>query len=309
MTVLTEKGHAGGYLVWEASVAMSREIGTITGGDYEAGTVLGKILLGTVSRTALQGNHGNGTLTLAATPLGTGAKQGNYAVTCTGGAFSVAAPSLGGGGNGTCTLANPAYGTGVKAGTYKVRCTEKTTDSGEFEVIRPDGSNAGFAVVGTAFTGEIKFTIADGTSDFDQTSEWSIVVTASVPTDGGSFSVVDPDGLQIGTATVGAAFTGPINFTIADGSTDFQVGDGWTVAVPAGSLSYTQHDPSAHNGAEIAVAVLFDGVKAAVSPVKQTITARDTVVNVSELVWKTGITTPQITAALAQLADQKIVGR
>jgi len=309
MTVLTEKRHAGGYLVSEANGMRSREIGTIFGGDYEAGTVLGKILLGTVSRTALAGIHGNGTLTLAASPLGAGAKQGNYTVKCTGGTFSVGTPSLAGAGNGTCTLASPAFGTGVLAGIYKLRCTEKTTDSGQFEVLRPDGTSAGFAVVGTAFTGEIKFTIADGTTDFDQTSEWSITVSKAVATDSGKFSVVDPDGLAIGEATVGMPFTGAINFAIADGSTDFQVDDGWTVTVAAGSLYYTQFDPAAHNGAETAKAILFDGVKASTSAVKQTITARDTEVNAAELVWKTGVTTPQKTAGLAQLAELDIIGR
>ena len=310
MTVLTERRHAGGYLVSEANGMRSREVGTITGGDYEAGTVLGQILLGTVSRTALAGNHGNGTLTLAAAPLGADAKTGNYAVTCVGGTHSVATPVLTGTGNGTCTLANPAFGTGVQNGDYKVRCTEKTTDSGQFEVVRPDGTVEGFAVIGTAYTGQVKFTIADGTTDFDQTSLWTITVSAAVSADGGSFSVVDPDGLQVGTATVGVAFTGPINFTIADGATDFQAGDGWTVNVAAGSLYYTQFDPAAYNGAETAAAILFDGVKSTTTPVKQTITKRDTEVNVSELVWKTGVTAPQKTAALVQLAEELgIIGR
>ncbi len=46
---------------------------------------------------------------------------------------------------------------------------------------------------------------------------------------GGVFNVKDPTGNVIGQATVGAAYVGPIRFTIADGANDFDIGDGFTV--------------------------------------------------------------------------------
>lgn len=50
----------------------------------------------------------------------------------------------------------------------------------------------------------------------------------------GDFEVIDPDGNLIGIAIVAVAFTSShLNFTIADGSTDFAVGDTFTVAVAA----------------------------------------------------------------------------
>lgn len=53
-------------------------------------------------------------------------------------------------------------------------------------------------------------------------------------TNAGDFQVSDPDGNLIGIAIVAVAFTSPhLNFTIADGSTDFVVGDTFTVAVAA----------------------------------------------------------------------------
>jgi hypothetical protein len=69
-------------------------------------------------------------------------------------------------GNGVLTKANPAFGNDAIAGNYKVIFTEARTNSGEFEVFRPDGTLDGRGVVGTAYTGQVKFTIADGATDF-----------------------------------------------------------------------------------------------------------------------------------------------
>lgn len=147
-TELSENlARTGGYIVSEANGYRSREQGIIkaASGVLKAGTVLSLL-------------------------------------TPDSGAVTVGTPVLSGAGNGTLTKASPAYGAGVKEGTYKVRCVEKTTDSGEFAVVRPDGSIDGYAVVGTAYDGQIKFTIADGSTDFDQTSEWAVPVAIADPT-------------------------------------------------------------------------------------------------------------------------------
>lgn len=112
------------------------------------------------------------------------------------GAISVGTPVFTGTGNGTITLASPAYAANVQAGNYVVRAIEKTADSGEFEVVRPDGTVDGFAVAGAAYNGQIKFTIADGSTDFDQTAQWVVPVTVA----SGSGKVV------------------PLNFSATDGS-------------------------------------------------------------------------------------------
>ncbi|MFN3624620.1 MAG: phage tail sheath subtilisin-like domain-containing protein [Hyphomicrobium sp.] len=79
-------------------------------------------------------------------------------------------------GNGAMTLDATPYGAGIVAGDYRVEC-----------------------------------------------------VTAAA--NGGTFNVIDPSGNVVGQATVGVAYAGPIKFTIADGATDFAVGDGFTVSV------------------------------------------------------------------------------
>jgi hypothetical protein len=65
-------------------------------------------------------------------------------------------------------------------------------------------------------------------------------------TNGGTFSVEDPDGVNVGTAAVGTPFAGPVNFTIADGATDFVAGDRFTITVAAGSGKYKEYNPRQH---------------------------------------------------------------
>lgn len=136
---LTETRHAGEFIMSEGPGHYSRENITIKSGEgaLVAGTVLGK----------------------------------------TDGTVTVGDPAFTGTGNGTLTKATPAYGAGVQAGTYIVRLSEIATDSGQFIVIRPDGTVDGVAVVGTAYDGQVKFTIADGSTDFSGAAQFTLAVT------------------------------------------------------------------------------------------------------------------------------------
>jgi len=80
-------------------------------------------------------------------------------------AVSVAAKA-GNTGNGVFTLANPAIAAGTLPGVYEVVCIEPAANAGTFEVFDPNGVAIGTAVVAVAFTGALKFTIADGAADF-----------------------------------------------------------------------------------------------------------------------------------------------
>jgi hypothetical protein len=55
----------------------------------------------------------------------------------------------------------------------------------------------------------------------------------------GTFAVFDPSGVEIGKATVAVAFTGQVNFTIAD-ATDFVAGDAFSITVSAITEKYLQ---------------------------------------------------------------------
>lgn len=155
MTTLSEGRHAGGFILSEASGNRSRAALLIAASmTVLVGVVLGKV----------------------------GTNEG---------AVTVGSPSLAGTGNGVLTKATPAHGAGVQEGDYKIHLTEKTTDSGQFQVVRPDGTIDGIAVVGVAYDGQVKFTIADGSTDFDQTSVFTLAVAIAAATDEGSYKVLD----------------------------------------------------------------------------------------------------------------------
>src|SRR5262245_5985165 len=57
------------------------------------------------------------------------------------------------------------------------------------------------------------------------------VVNELVATNSGEFVVYDPDGIEIGRVAVAATFSNQIKFMIADGSTDFAIGDAFSITV------------------------------------------------------------------------------
>lgn len=69
-------------------------------------------------------------------------------------------------GNGTLTLADPSSTTAAKSGRYTVTFLAQGADAGEFEVEGPDGKIVGAGKTGAAFTKQVRFTIADGATDF-----------------------------------------------------------------------------------------------------------------------------------------------
>lgn len=148
--------------------------------------------------------------------------------------------TLAGTGNGTLTLVKP--GKNIKIGSYTVACIYAATHGGTFRVTDPDGNVLGtFAVTAGAgqvadfWSDQIAFRITDGSTDFDNTSVFTIAVAGIIPgsatvsgtgngtmpqveprrnmkrgayvitctaavANRGTFSVVDPDGNTIGTA-------------------------------------------------------------------------------------------------------------
>lgn len=77
MTTLTEGVHSAEFLLGEADDTYNRDVVTLASGqDLEAGTVLGKITVGTASAAAFAGNTGTGEI--AAVTVSAGAKVGDY---------------------------------------------------------------------------------------------------------------------------------------------------------------------------------------------------------------------------------------
>ena len=96
---------------------------------------------------------------------------------------SSAAKGGGNTGNGTCTVdGTTPVKAGAKTGVYKVRCVEVATNNGIFEVRDPDGFVIGGQIImaagAGAFDDDIKFALADGSSDFVVGDGFDITVAA-----------------------------------------------------------------------------------------------------------------------------------
>lgn len=83
------------------------------------------------------------------------------------------------------------------------------------------------------------------------------VVIIEPATDAGKFVVEDPDGILLGTGTVGVAFTatGAPSFTLSDG-TDFVAGDYFNITVAEGDGKYLKSVAAATDGSQVPDAIL-----------------------------------------------------
>lgn len=129
---------------------------------------------------------------------------------------------------------------------------------------------------------------------------------------GGTFRVEDPEGNVIGEVAVGATFDDDIKFVIADGATDFVVGDGFdiTVTKAAGGVKYKPCDPTAVDGSERAAAILGYEVDATSADAECVVVAREAAVKGSDLKYHANLdTTAERNLAHAQLAERGIIVR
>lgn len=77
-------------------------------------------------------------------------------------------------------------------------------------------------------------------------------------TNSGTFRVTDPRGRVLGDVVVGATFANDIKFAIADGATDFIVGDGFDVTIAAGDGKLFTSLAAALDGSQVPYAVLAE---------------------------------------------------
>lgn len=122
----------------------------------------------------------------------------------------------------------------------------------------------------------------------------------------GTFEVFDPDGVSVGTGVVGTLFAGPVRFTISDGATDFVSGDRFTITVGATVGKRKQLNLSGGDGSEVANSVAFDDYDATSADVVGVEMARSCELVLADLTFPAGISGPQKTTAIAQLAARGI---
>lgn len=160
-------------------------------------------------------------------------------------------------------------------------------------------ADAGNTGNGTAGAVTIGSSVVEGT--------YTLTCTAAA-TNAGIFKVITPDGFRLNDLTVAVAYTSPhINLTIADGATDFIVGDVFTVVVASGN--YTEYNPVGTNGSQIPTGILYGAVDATDAATSCVVTKRYSEVRDSDLTWITGATTDQKTAAKKVLAKAGIIAR
>lgn len=286
MTTLTEGMHAGEFCVSEAQGHRSREAITVNAGEsLEAGQVLGKmtraanaaVVTGSISGTTLTVTAvSSGVLSVGQTISGSGITAGT----------KISALGTGIGGVGTYTV-----DTSQTVASTTITATSASAVAG--------GSNTGNGAMGAI------------TVDNNAIAGDYVLTVTKAATNAGDFQVVDPNGKVVGLGTVAAAFSGGgLSFTLADGATDFAVGDTFTITVEAGSGNYAMHDPSGIDGREVAVGLLFDAVVDATDADQNGVAiTRDAEVNGDELTWITGISDGNKTAGIAALATNGIIVR
>jgi hypothetical protein len=128
-------------------------------------------------------------------------------------------------------------------------------------------------------------------------------------TNAGKFEVQDPDGAVVGVATVAVAFTGPVNFTIAD-ATDFAAGDSFTITVADGNGKVKISPLTATDGSDAACGVLLHDVDASDGDLPGVIIDMDAVVSRFGIIFDASIDDDDKAAAkMAQLATLRILER
>jgi hypothetical protein len=300
MPILHEPVHAGEYLLSEANYWISRENVLVASGEVlKPGTVLGMTTAATAVAVADASNTGNGTV----------------------GAITLAA--------------------GVREGAYRLTILEPGSNAGDFELAGPDGVAVGTGVVGAAFSGGgLSFTLADGSTDFAggdgftiyvragsvtagpntgngtftlyqtgqgaQVGSYAVTITAAAA-NGGTFTVVSPDGVILGTGTVGTRWSNAgLDFLIADGSTDFVVGDSWTVAVARGKVRAWNPANTDGSGGD-PYGILIHACDATGGDRRAAAHVKDITYTGRHLSWASGLTAAQKETAKALLLKRGIV--
>jgi hypothetical protein len=123
-------------------------------------------------------------------------------------------------------------------------------------------------------------------------------------------NVEDPDGVLLGVATLGSAFSGGgLTFTITAGGTPHVATDRATITVAAGSGNYASYDNTAANGTEVAAAVLLQAVDATSASVAAVAIVRLGEVKDEALQWHANNNAGAKTAGKADLALANIIAR
>ena len=166
-----------------------------------------------------------------------------------------------------------------------------------------DGSNTGNGVITMDATAPVAAGAKNGVYR---------VVNELVATNSGEFVVYDPDGIEIGRVAVAATFSNQIKFVIADGATDFAIGDAFSITVGIEESDYqiVAYNPAGTDGSQRAAGILWEGVTTDGTNLGAgVVITRAAEVRGVDLVWPATITAIQRADALRQLEKFGIIAR
>lgn len=286
MTTYTEAYRASEIISSEAPGTLSRETVTIAkgAGAITAGMVLGKRSQATAAGV-VTGSIATTTLTVTAV---------------TSGALSVG-QTISGSGVTTGTKIT-ALGTGTGGtGTYTVDTSQTASST---TITATSASAAAFAGnTGNGAMGAI--TVSAGA----KLGAYKLMIT-EIGTNVGNFFVVDPEGIFVGQGDVGTAFSaGGLAFTLADGSTDFAAGDGFTITIAAGDGLYVPYDDDNLDGSDVAVAIALEAVDATSASATCATLFRNAEYKTDILQWATTNDANDKAAGIVDLATKNLIGR
>ncbi len=175
------------------------------------------------------------------------------------------------------------------------------------------GENLARGAVLGKITGGVGATDDDGVADPGNTGDGTIgtvsavagaqpgVYTITIIEPGanvGTFTVEDPNGVEIGTGVVAVQFSNQVQFTIADGSVDFIAGDRFTITVTAvATEKYKLSASASADGSETPDAVLAEATDASGGD-KETMAYFDGAFNEDRVVLGAGHTAASIREGL-----------
>lgn len=286
MTTYTEPYRPSEIISSEAPGTLSRETVTVAAGAgaITAGMVLGKRTQANAA-AVVTGSIATTTLTVTAV---------------TSGALSVGQTISGSGV--TAGTKITALGTGLGGtGTYTVdtsQAASSTTITATSAYATALSGNTGNGAMGA-------ITVSAGA----KLGSYTLVVV-SPGTNVGNFIVTDPDGIFVGQGDVAAAFSaGGLAFTLADGSTDFVAGDGFTITIAAGDGLYVPYDDDNLDGSNVAAAIALESVDATSANVTCATLFRNAEYKADILQWASTNDANDKTAGIADLATKNLIGR
>lgn len=162
-----------------------------------------------------------------------------------------------------------------------INATAGKLEAGTVLAKRTDGNSASASAGSNTGNGTLGSLAA---SNDAITGDYAVEITAAAA-DGGEFAVKDPFGETIGTGTVGDEFSvGGLTFTLADGATDFEVGDSWTITVVAGQGEWVAYDDDGvDDGRRAAAGILYAAVDATTEDANAVAHVRDCEVDAAAL--------------------------